>query len=104
MSTGQRTKDFLARRTLEGKSKREIICCLRRHVAREIFGLVTNPPTAPPGADLRTARLEVRIAPAAAAETLGTWPIRISELERGLVHHGAFAHRYEIWPRPAQAA
>jgi transposase len=33
----QPTKDYLARRTAEGKSKREIIRCLKRYIAREVF-------------------------------------------------------------------
>ena len=32
------TIDYVRRRTAEGKSKREIIRCLKRFVAREIFG------------------------------------------------------------------
>jgi transposase len=32
-----RTKDYVARRTAEGKSKREIIRCLKRYVAREVY-------------------------------------------------------------------
>ena len=31
------TQDYMARRTAEGKSKREIIRCLKRYVAREIY-------------------------------------------------------------------
>jgi transposase len=37
MSTEPRTRAYVARRTLEGKSKREIMRCLKRYVAREIF-------------------------------------------------------------------
>ncbi len=33
----QRTKDYMERRTKEGKSKGEIIRCLKRYVAREVF-------------------------------------------------------------------
>jgi transposase len=33
----QPTKDYMARRTAEGKSKKEIIRCLKRYVAREVF-------------------------------------------------------------------
>jgi len=32
-----RTKEYVARRTREGKSKREIIRCLKRYVAREVY-------------------------------------------------------------------
>jgi hypothetical protein len=32
-----RTKEYVARRTAEGKSKREIIRCLKRYLAREVY-------------------------------------------------------------------
>jgi transposase len=38
MRTHRPTIDYVRRRTAEGKSKREIIRCLKRFVAREIFG------------------------------------------------------------------
>jgi transposase len=37
MSSDPRTRIYVERRTLEGKSKREIIRCLKRYVAREVF-------------------------------------------------------------------
>jgi transposase len=37
MRRDRRTKDYVARRTAEGKSKREIIRCLKRYVAREVY-------------------------------------------------------------------
>jgi transposase len=37
MSSDPRTRAYVTRRTLEGKSKREIIRCLKRYVAREVF-------------------------------------------------------------------
>ncbi|MFQ6396398.1 hypothetical protein ACLMAJ_23350 [Nocardia sp. KC 131] len=33
----QRTRDYVARRTAEGKTKPEIIRCLKRYLAREVF-------------------------------------------------------------------
>jgi transposase len=42
----QPTRDSLARRTNEGLSKREIIRCLKRYVAREVFAAF-HAPTAP---------------------------------------------------------
>ena len=39
----QPTKDYLERRTHEGKSKREIIRCLKRYLAREIYTALLNP-------------------------------------------------------------
>lgn len=41
----QPTIDYVARRTTEGLSKREIIRCLKRYLAREIYRLLPNPDT-----------------------------------------------------------
>jgi transposase len=41
----QPTRDYLARRTKEGLSKRHIIRCLKRCIAREVFTAL-NPSTA----------------------------------------------------------
>jgi transposase len=38
----QRTRDYAERRTAEGKSKKEIIRCLKRYVAREVFPILTE--------------------------------------------------------------
>jgi transposase len=37
MGTEQRTKDYVARRTTQGLSKPEIMRCLKRYVAREVY-------------------------------------------------------------------
>ena len=37
MRVDERTRAYVARRTAEGKSKREIIRCLKRYVAREVY-------------------------------------------------------------------
>jgi transposase len=104
MASDQRTKNYVARRTLEGKTKREIIRCLKRHVAREIFRLLTNPPCVPAGADLRSARTSAGITLAVAARSLSTWPTRLSKIERGLAHDANLARRYELWLRGQKAA
>jgi transposase len=41
LSCDERTQRYLARRTAEGKSKREIIRCLKRYIAREIYRDIT---------------------------------------------------------------
>lgn len=97
MASDPRTKAYVERRTAEGKSKKEIIRCLKRHIAREVFRLLTNPAAVPNGADLRTNRLAAYVSLATAAEALGTWPIRISRLERGLTYDADLAHRYQLW-------
>jgi transposase len=42
MRRDQRTQDYVARRTAEGKSKREIIRCLKRYVAREVYRVLIS--------------------------------------------------------------
>src|SRR5215208_5083487 len=51
MRHDQRTREYVARRTAEGKSKREIMRCLKRYIARESYRLLApraaaSPPTA----------------------------------------------------------
>ena len=82
------------RRRADGKSDREIIRCLKRYVAREMFRLLTNPLTVHVGADLRTARNNANITLQTAAEQLNTWPVRLSRIERGLLHDNELTNRY----------
>jgi len=42
MRIDQRTRRYAARRTSEGNSKKEIIRCLKRYVAREVYGVLTT--------------------------------------------------------------
>lgn len=41
-----RTKAYMERRSAEGKTRREVIRCLKRYVAREIFTLINHPASA----------------------------------------------------------
>jgi transposase len=43
MVAHQPTKDYIARRTAEGRTKKEIIRCLKRYVAREVYKVLTSP-------------------------------------------------------------
>ena len=43
MRTDERTKAYVSRRLLEGLSKKEIMRCLKRYVAREVFRTLVNP-------------------------------------------------------------
>jgi transposase len=42
MRRDRRTQEYVARRTAEGKSKREIIRCLQRYVARETYRVLLS--------------------------------------------------------------
>jgi transposase len=44
----QPAKDYLARRLSEGKTKREALRCLKRHLIRTLFNTMTNPTGAAP--------------------------------------------------------
>ena len=47
MRSHQPTLEYVARRTAEGKAKREIIRCLKRFLAREIYGYLCRAIAAP---------------------------------------------------------
>jgi transposase len=42
MSRDERTRSYVAKRTAEGKSKKEIIRCLKRYIAREIYRVLSS--------------------------------------------------------------
>lgn len=91
------TKAYVARRTTEGKSRREIMRCLKRYIAREMFRLITQPQAITCGTELRQSRTEAGLSLQAAADALGTWPIRLSRLERALEYDRELAGRYKTW-------
>ncbi|MBJ7600808.1 IS110 family transposase [Candidatus Nephthysia bennettiae] len=45
MAWEPRTREYVARRTAEGKTKPEIIRCLKRHIAREIYRAIKEAPS-----------------------------------------------------------
>jgi transposase len=92
------TRAYAARRRAEGKTSKEIIRCLKRFVAREVYQALTNPPDdLPTGAELRAQREHQAVSLTAVANALGTTPIRLSQLERGLVHDTRLARRCRTW-------
>lgn len=91
------TQAYAARRRSQGKTNREIIRCLKRAIAREVYGLLTNPQPVTDITDLRPARHAAGISLATAAAELGTQPSRISELERGTRRPRELEHRYRTW-------
>jgi transposase len=89
------TKAYVARRTAEGKTKREIVRCLKRYVAREVFHLLVAPEAVPAGADLRAARTAAGLSLSAVAGELGTSVNQLSRLERAVAHDTVLARRYQ---------
>jgi DNA-binding XRE family transcriptional regulator len=97
MRYDSRTRAYVARRRQEGKSTKEIMRCLKRYVAREIYDQLLHPQPAPDSGSLRTVRITKHLTLQQAADALHVWPTTLSRLERGLSHDNNFHHRYETW-------
>ena len=78
-----------------GQTRREILRCLKRHIAREVYKLIIDPPDVAHGADLRRHRTQRGLTIHHTARALGAAPNRISELERGIIHNRDLAERYQ---------
>jgi transposase len=92
------TRAYVARRTAEGKSRKEIMRCLKRFVAREVFQALTNPPAdLPTGHELRQLRLQAGLSLTTVCNAVGTSPMRLSTIERGLAHDTRLARRTRTW-------
>ena len=91
-----------SRRTAEGKTRREILRCLKRYIAREVYQLLVNPHPTPAPEQLRTRREQAGITLTQAAEALSTYPTRISQLETGHTHNHQLATQYEQWLKETQ--
>ena len=94
MGSDSRTKDYVAKATAQGKAKKEIMRCLKRYVANEIFGLITHPEEVPGIEDLRPLRKSCELTLENAAQAFGVWPMKISTIERGKRRDDEFAQKY----------
>lgn len=93
----QRTRDYIAKKRGEGKNTKEILRCLKRAIAREVFAIITNPPPAADYRTLRPKREQLGLLQVNAAVGLGVSTAKISLAERGQVHDAAFLTAYENW-------
>ena len=92
-----RTMKYIARRTSEGLSKRDIIRCLKRYVAREVYQALRNPEPTVAIDTLRARRQSVSLPMKTVAEHFNRPINAIARLERGIVHDTELAHRYHTW-------
>lgn len=93
-----RTRLYAQRRRHEGRTNKEILRCLKRFIAREIYNTITNPPThIPTGPELRTLRKQKNQTLAHVANALGTDLNRISRLETGIDHNTTLAQQQHQW-------
>ncbi|MFE7711876.1 transposase [Streptomyces sp. NPDC057486] len=82
MAGDSRTREYVARQTAAGRTKKEIIRLLKRAIVREMFRCLTTTVTVPDIADLQPLQQSKNITLTAAARHFGLWPTAISHLER----------------------
>jgi transposase len=97
LHTDERTKAYAERRRSEGLSDKEIIRCLKRYIAREVFGLIMRPEQVPAGPELRALRHGRGLTLANVADAIGSSVVRISQLETEKRFNSDLAKRYESW-------
>ncbi|MFE3880449.1 IS110 family transposase [Kitasatospora sp. NPDC059146] len=97
MAGDQRTRDYVARQSEAGRTKKEIVRPLKRAVARGIFRCLTTTVAVPEIADLRPARQAKNITLTAVANHFGVWPAVISGIERGTRRDDTLATAYRDW-------
>ena len=79
------TRAYVERRTSDGKSKKEIMRCLKRYVAREVYNVLVNPPTELiTGDEVRQLRNERGLSLTYVATQFSTSATQMSRLERGI--------------------
>lgn len=99
-----RTMDYFARRTAQGLSKRDIIRCLKRYVAREVFQQLQHPEPVIDRCELRRRRQDLSLPIRIAAEYFHRPINAIARLERGEINDPELASRYNDWLTEQEAA
>jgi transposase len=98
MQRDPRTRSYVQRRTIEGMSKKEIIRCLKRFVAREIYNILTNPPTdLVTGDQIRELRTAHQLSLTIVAEHFSTTATHLSRLERGITRDTKRLEQIRDW-------
>lgn len=91
------TMAYLEKRTAEGKSRRAIIRCLKRYVARQIYQALTDPQPVVARAQLRPRRLALGLPLRAVAERFERPINAVVRIEKGIVHDPGLAEAYDRW-------
>lgn len=104
LATDPDTRAYAARRTAEGKTKKDILRCLKRAIAREVFHLLTTPRPAADSSDLRPARKNLGIPLTGVAQALGCAISKVSLIERGTIRDTRFLDQYRDWLATQQHA
>lgn len=104
LATDPDTRAYAAKRTSDGKSKKDILRCLKRAIAREVFHLIASPASAEDSADLRPARRALGLTITTVADALGCGIAKISRIEHGHIRDTRFLHEYRAWLTTQNAA
>lgn len=95
------TRAYVERRLGQNKTKKDIIRCLKRAIAREVYKALTRPQevrdATPEGAELGSQRKAQQLTLSDAARALDTWPARISDIEKHRRPLPDLANRYHHW-------
>lgn len=97
MAYDERTRRYVARRTSEGKSRREAVRCLKRYIAREVYRVLMDPNpdgAAPEGPELAKMRKAMRVTQKQAAAGLGMSAASLGHLEHGRRRSTKLERRY----------
>lgn len=97
LSCDPKTRAYAARRQEEGKTKKDVIRCLKRAIAREVYHLIINPPQALDTTELRQLRQDAGLTLGHAADAMGCSIQKLSGIERGHCPDREFIttyHRY----------
>lgn len=97
MATDTETRDYMKRRTAEGKTKKDILRCLKRAIAREVFRLITAPEPVADSSDLRPTRKSLGLTLTEVADALDCSLGKISLIERGTIRDTRFLNHYRDW-------
>jgi transposase len=98
------TMAYIARRTAEGKSRRSIIRCLKRHVARQIYQALTNPAPVVQRDQLKPRRQTLGLPLRVVAEHFDRTINAFARLENGIVHDTDFSQAYDLWLKEQETA
>lgn len=97
LGTDPTTRAYAQRRRAEGKTTKDILRCLKRAIAREIFHHLTNPTPPETTTDLQPTRQQLGLTQHQAATAYGTSTRKISELEHGTIRNTHQLHHYRHW-------
>lgn len=97
MSTDARTKAYVDKLTKNGKTSKDILRCLKRAIAREVWHHLVHPEPVPAVDDLRPLRQAHKLSLHDVAKQLETSPMAISRLERSISRNDQLADTYRTW-------